>query len=188
MSHSLSPAAARPSRLTMRVLFGSALIAVAASTMSPAFAQGHHGPGGMGPAAMGQGPGGPFGGSPRHIERMLDGVNATDAQRAQIKQIVAAAAVDMKAQREAGRSLRERSRQIFTAPTIDANAAEQVRLQMLTQHDQMSRKTLQVMLDVAQVLTPEQRAKIGAQMARRGEQMREHQHERPAREGAAPRS
>ncbi|HEY9064008.1 MAG TPA: hypothetical protein VIO33_03435, partial [Burkholderiaceae bacterium] len=46
-----------------------------------------------------------FGGSPeqiaRHVDHMLDGLNATDAQRTQIKQIAQAAAADLKAQREA---------------------------------------------------------------------------------------
>ena len=48
-----------------------------------------------------------FGGSPEHmgrmIDRMLDGLNATDAQRTQIKQIAAAAAADLKAQAQPGR-------------------------------------------------------------------------------------
>jgi len=115
-----------------------------------------HGPG---PGAMMM-----FGGSPehvaRHVDRMLDGLNATDAQRTQIKQIAQAAAVDLKAQHEAGKALRERGLQIFAAPTVDANAAESVRQQLETQHDQSSRRMLQAMLDVSRVLTPEQRAKI----------------------------
>ena len=53
-----------------------------------------------------------FRGSPermgRMIDHMLDGLNASDAQRGQIKQIAAAAAADLKAQREAGRALRQR--------------------------------------------------------------------------------
>jgi protein CpxP len=109
-----------------------------------------------------------FGGSPermnRMIDRMLDGLNATDAQRAQIKQIATAAAADLKAQAQAGRALRERGMQAFTAPTIDANAAEQVRQQMLQHHDQMSRRVHQAMLDAARVLTPEQRARIGERL------------------------
>jgi Spy/CpxP family protein refolding chaperone len=115
-----------------------------------------HGPG---PGAMMM-----FGGSPeqvaRHVDRMLDGLNATDAQRTQIKQIAQAAAADLKAQHEAGKALRERGLQIFAAPTVDANAAESVRQQIQAQHDQASRRMLQAMLDVSRVLTPEQRAKI----------------------------
>ncbi|MFM9916629.1 MAG: Spy/CpxP family protein refolding chaperone [Rhizobacter sp.] len=119
------------------------------------------GPGGFGP--------GLFGGPPERVERavdhLLDGLNATDAQRAQIKQIATAAAADLKTQHEAGRSLHERSMQIFTAPVVDANAAEQLRQQMLAQHDQASRRAMQAMLDASRVLSPEQRATLGQRMA-----------------------
>lgn len=128
-----------------------------------------------------------FGGSPermgRRIDQMLDGLNATDAQRTQIKQIAAAAATDLRAQHETGKGLRERSLQIFAAPNVDAAAAESVRAQMLAQHDQVSRRTLQAMLDVSRVLTPEQRAKVGERMKQRGAMMHERkermQRERP---------
>jgi Spy/CpxP family protein refolding chaperone len=61
--------------------------------------------------------------------------------------------------------------QVLTAPTIDPAAAEQVRQQMLQQHDQMSRRAMQAMLDVAKVLTPEQRATIGERMRDRQARM-----------------
>ena len=80
---------------------------------------------------------------------MLDGLNATDAQRSQIKQIAQAAADDLKAPAR-GRAARcaSSSLQIFAAPTVDAAAAESLRQQMLPQHDQASRRMLQAMLDV----------------------------------------
>jgi len=129
----------------------------------------------MGGMHHGMGGGMMFRGSPEHmgrmIDRMLDGLNASDAQRGQIKQIAAAAATDMKAQAEAGRVLRQRAMQAFVAPTVDAGAVEQVRQQMLQQHDQMSRRMTQAMLDVARVLTPEQRARLGERMRDRQARM-----------------
>ncbi len=120
-------------------------------------------------------PGMMFRGSPEQIGRMvdfmLDGLNATDAQRGQIKQIAVQAAAELRAQRQAGKGLHQRGMQIFTAPTVDAAAAEQVRQQMLQQHDQMSRRVTQAMLDVARVLTPEQRAIIGQRMRDRQARM-----------------
>ena len=134
----------------------------------------HHGMHGGGMGGMG---GMMFGGSPermgRMIDHMLDGLNATDAQRTQIKQIAAAAAVDVKSQAQSGRDLRRSGMQIFTAPTVDAAAAEQLRQQTLAQHDQMSKRVTQAMLDVARVLTPEQRAKIGERMRDRQARMEE---------------
>ncbi len=130
--------------------------------------------GGMG-GEMGGGGGMMFRGSPEHmgrrIDHMLDGLNASDAQRSQIKQIAAAAAADVKAQAQAGKALRQRAMQAFTAPTVDAAAAEQVRQQLLQQHDQMSRRMTQAMLDVARLLTPEQRARLGERIRDRQARM-----------------
>jgi len=109
----------------------------------------------------------------RMIDHMLDGLNATDAQRAQIKQIAQAAADELKTQREAGRALRQQGMQIFTAPNVDANAAETLRQKMMAQHDQVSRRMTQAMVDISRVLTPEQRAKIGERMKERAAKMQE---------------
>jgi Spy/CpxP family protein refolding chaperone len=157
----------------LRWLIAGVVLAVSATVALSAWAQ--H-PGGHGHGGMMGGPG-MFMGSPEHINRgvdhMLDRLNATDAQRAQIKAIVQQAAADLKSQREAGRALRERGAQIFTAPTVDAAAAESVRQQMIQQHDASSRRMLQAMLDISSVLTPEQRAKIGERMKLRHKAMQE---------------
>ena len=161
----------------MRWVAAGVVVVAAASAAFSAQAQGHHGPGMMG----GEGMGGPgmmmFGGSAEHIGRavdhLLDGLNATDAQRSQIKQIATAAATDLKTQHDAGRALHEKGMQIFTAPNVDANAAEALRQQMLAQHDQASRRVMQAMLDVSRVLTPEQRAKLAERMKERQAKMQE---------------
>ena len=153
----------------MKLMLMSLLVAASSAVALSAWAQpgpGHHG---GGPGMMW---GGPMGGG-RGIDHMLDGLNATDAQRSQIKQIFQTAATDLKAQREQGRALRERQMQIFAAPNVDAGAAETVRQQMLQQHDQSSRRMLQAMLDASKVLTPEQRAKLGERMKQRSDAMRE---------------
>lgn len=151
-----------------------AAVALAATTLgAAAWAEGEHGAQWGHAGRSGPGPFGPglFGGPPERIERgvdrMLDGLQATDAQRAQVKQIALAAASDLKAQREAGRGLFERSLQLFAAPVVDANAAEQLRQQMLAQHDQSSRRVLQAMLDISRVLSPEQRATLTQRMKER---------------------
>lgn len=96
----------------------------------------------------------------RMLKHMLDDVKATDAQRAKINQIAEAARKDVKAQLDAGRGLHEKSVQILSAPQIDDAAAESVRQQLLAVHDKVSKRTLQAMLDISRVLTPEQRARV----------------------------
>ena len=149
-----------PLLLTLLLALGGALV-------SAAWAQpGAH----DGPRMM-------FGGSPervgRMIDHMLDGVSASDSQRSQIKQIAQAAALDLKGQHEATRGLRERAMQVFTAPNVDANAAEALRQQMSSQHDQSSRRMLQAMLDISRVLTPDQRGKLGERFKQRSAQREE---------------
>ncbi|MES2098641.1 MAG: Spy/CpxP family protein refolding chaperone [Pseudomonadota bacterium] len=178
------------SRLVMRLMAVSVFVVAAAGAAFSAHAQGHHGPGRGGPGGAGMMM---FGGAPeqvgRSVDRMLDGLNATDAQRTQIKQIATAAAADLKTQRDAARGLREKGLQIFTAPSVDSAAAEALRQQMSAQHEQASKRMLQAMLDVANVLTPEQRARIGERMKERQAVMKDrmqrmHQ-ERPPRAARA---
>jgi Spy/CpxP family protein refolding chaperone len=121
-----------------------------------------------------------FQGSPermgRMIDHMLDGVSASDPQRSQIKQIAQAAATDLKGQRESTRDLREKAMQVFAAPNVDAAAAESIRQQLHSQHDQSSRRMLQAMLDISRVLTPEQRTKLAERFKQRGAQREERMH------------
>ncbi len=135
------------------------------------------GPGGPGEHG-GPVPHGPMGMMPfgRHLGRMLDEVKATPAQRQQIKQINEKARTDLQALHEQGKALHEQGMAVWTAPKIDPAAAEKLRQQMLAHHDQVSKRMLQAMLDVGNVLTPEQRAKMGqlmkARQASTGERLR----------------
>lgn len=140
-----------------------------------------------GPPGGAGGFGGGFGffGGP-HLQHLLGSVNATDAQKAQIEQIMQSARDDLAAQRKAGGHLHEQALQIFTQPTVDAAAVETLRQQMLQQHDQASRRISQAMLEVSRVLTPEQRAQLGAQMKKHQEMMQRHMRERRALDGAPP--
>ena len=164
-----------------RLFGGGLLVAVLATAALSAWAQpgGHEGRGMRGGAAM---MGMPMQG--RMVERMLDSVNATADQRAQVKQIVERAAADRKAQHESGRALREQGLALFTQPVVDANAAEALRQQMMQQHDQASRHMMQTMLEVSRVLTPEQRKLLAERMAQRRSMMQRHLHERQSMQGA----
>ena len=69
---------------------------------------------------------------------------------------------------------------LFAQPTVDARAAETLRQQMLAQHDQVSKRALQAMLDVSRVLTAEQRKALADRMAQRKAMMERHRAEREA--------
>ena len=140
-------------------------------------------PGGHGGGHGGPGMGMMMGG--RGLERMLDGVNASAEQRAQIKAIADRAMADMKAQRETGKGTREQMMKLFAQPTVDANAVEALRAQKMQQHDQSSRRMTQAMLEVSRVLTPEQRKQLADRAAQRSSMMERHMNERRSMEGGA---
>lgn len=134
-----------------------AAAALMASFGAMALAQGHGGRG------MGPGPDMPgFGG--RHAEQMLEMVDASDAQRSQIHQIMDAARKDLQGQHDALRKIREQQMGLFTAPNIDAAAIESLRQQAQTLHEQRSKRMSQALVDAARVLSPEQRAKLAERM------------------------
>lgn len=182
---------ARPARLLIAGLVLAAASAYAVTASAQPMGAGHGGHGGHGGRGAhmmmdgGMGPGmggGMMMGGPRGMMRMLDDVNATPEQRTQIRSIVQAAMTDLRGQRAGGVALREQAAAIFTAPTVDARAAETLRQQMLAQHDQASKRMLQAMIDVSRVLTPEQRKVIGERMAQRHAMMQRHRAERDALE------
>lgn len=167
-------------------LAGTALLVALLGTVTlSAWAQpgGHRMHGGPGMHEGGPGMGMMMGG--RGLERMLDSVNATAEQRAQIKQIAERAMADMKAQRESGRASRDEMMKLFTAPTVDANAVEALRARKMQQHDQASRRMTQAMVEASRVLTPEQRKQLADRMAKRHDMMQRHMQERRALEAPA---
>ena len=100
----------------------------------------------------------------RHLDRMLDEVKATHAQRTQIKTLAQTAQADLKPLRDKARTLHQQSLALFAQPQLDAAAAENLRLQMLAGHDAMSKRVLQAALDMGKVLTPEQRVQLVAKV------------------------
>ena len=157
----------------MKLLKTGAVLSVLALSGLTAMAQGHGG--------MRGGQGGPEMMMGGRIEQVLEAVDATDAQRAQIKQIMQAARVDMKAQHQAGNKLRQQGLALFAATNIDAAAIEALRVQMQAQHEAVSKRMSVVMVEVARVLTPDQRAKFAERMKKRQARMAEHMQARPAK-------
>lgn len=151
--------------LNLKRLIPAAAMALALVAGGAAHAQRHPGMGGPGMA----------GGMMRgHVEHMLDLVDATDAQRAQIKTIMDTARAELKSQFDAQRSLHEQSVTLFAATNVDAAAIEALRVKGSALHEQVSKRMSQAMVDVARVLTPEQRAKLAAKLKQRQARMAEH--------------
>ncbi|MBP7132675.1 MAG: Spy/CpxP family protein refolding chaperone [Aquabacterium sp.] len=130
--------------------------------------------GGFGPAGAG------LMGETRRLDRMLGDVGLTDAQRTQIRDIQTKARADLKALHEGDGAAMPHGLSLLTQAKPDAAAAEKARQQMLARHDKVSQRMLQAQLDVANVLTPAQRAKMATQMKARQDRMAERAQRRAA--------
>jgi len=126
---------------------------------------GGHGEHGHGPGAMGGGMMGMMAG--RHLDRMLERVDATDEQRAKIRDISRSARNDVEKLTDVLQPLRKSAVDALAAPTVDRATVEGIRTRLSGVTDEISKRVTTAMLDVAQVLTPEQRAKMAEDMKSR---------------------
>jgi Spy/CpxP family protein refolding chaperone len=107
------------------------------------------------------------------VRWMLADVNATDAQREKIAAIVEATSKEMAPLREKHREARRAVMELLAKPNVDRAAIEAIRAQEIQSADAMSRRFVQSLADVAEVLTPEQRAQLAEKMkSRRGHRQR----------------
>lgn len=183
MNESLASPSAAVSSQKRRWALGALIAATSASVVLSisAWAGSEDAPPGGPPMGMmrGAGPGLeglPFGGA--HLQHLLDDAKASDTQRLQIKQLVDRAQEDLRTLHDEGRGLHEQGLKLWAAPKLDAAAAEKLRQQMAAHHDKVSKRMMQLMLDVGSVLTPEQRATVAKQMAKHHEDMMRRMQER----------
>lgn len=101
-----------------------------------------------------------------HISRLYAEVQATDAQKAKIDPLVKAAMADLKPLHEQLHELHKKLLEQASAPTIDRAALEVTRQQGLALADQASKRIIQLVADVGDTLTPEQRKKLADRIGR----------------------
>jgi protein CpxP len=96
------------------------------------------------------------------LEKWLDRVDATPAQRERIEAIAADVRERRESFREEGKELRQELRELLLAESIDRKAIEAVRQDFLQLVDRSSAYVLDHVVKAAEVLTPEQRATLAA--------------------------
>jgi len=152
-----------PAPRTHRRWLAAAALALATGVAGVSLANGlpalpgHHGHGGHGalmamdPAAM-----------DAHIDAMVErlAASASPDQKARVAAIAKAAMADVRPVHDQFRQAHARVHALLTAPTIDRVALEQQRAEQMQRMDVMSRRILAAVEDVADVLTPEQRARF----------------------------
>jgi Spy/CpxP family protein refolding chaperone len=123
--------------------------------------------GGMGPQFMeiGMRHGGHFAG--RGLGRALEAVDATAEQEERIWAIIDGARAELRPMMREFRDTRTAVMELVAAPTIDRAAAEALRAERIAAIDEASKKLTAAALDAAEVLTPEQRARLAERMKER---------------------
>lgn len=149
-----------------RVVCGVSLAACAVGVMAQPMegrgpgGGGRGGPGGcepqaMAPSVLPMGPG---------LDRLLEDIKASTEQRDQIRKIVQQA---RQAEQDSQRSAQDQLLQAFVA--ADTKQAEAARQQTLSRHDAASKRANQVLMDVAKVLTAEQRKQLVERLKQRSD-------------------
>jgi protein CpxP len=94
------------------------------------------------------------------LAQALDKVGATDAQRAQIKTIVDAGLAKHQDMAAAHQQIHAQLLAALSGATVDRAAIEAVRAQAIAKIDEGSKDLAKTLGDVAEVLTPAQRAQL----------------------------
>ncbi len=105
------------------------------------------------------------------VSRALDSVGASAEQEAKVHDIVAAKFADIAPDPKEHLAMRKQALDLLPAPTIDRAAVEKLRADDVAHFDAKSKVYVAGILDVADQLTPPQRAELAArieEMAPRG--------------------
>jgi protein CpxP len=106
------------------------------------------------------------------IGRMVKEVGGTAQQKDRLVAIASAAMGDLGPLRDQARQARLRSLDLLAAPVVDKMALEEQRVVQMRAADARSRRTVQAMAEAAEVLTPDQRAKLVARIKQRADRRR----------------
>jgi Spy/CpxP family protein refolding chaperone len=148
----------------------AALLGGVAAGLGAGFAHAHGGPGRWGGWHRGFDDADPQAMQRRteaRVKWMLADIDATEAQQKKITEIMTATMSDLRPLREEGRKTRRQVMELLSQPQIDRAALEALRGKLAQAMDQGSRRLTRSLADAAEVLTPDQRAKLAERMEKR---------------------
>jgi Spy/CpxP family protein refolding chaperone len=101
------------------------------------------------------------------VRQSLRKLDATPDQHAKVQAIVERALGDLYPLRDQHRASRDAALKLLAADTVDRAGAEALRARQIALYDQASKRMMQAVLDVAEVLTPAQRDALAKEIAER---------------------
>lgn len=108
----------------------------------------------------------------RYAEKMADRIvsttDGTPEQKQKIQTIAQSAITDLAPMREQFGQARREAMSLLGAATVDRAAMEALRAKQIVLADNASKRLTQALADTAEVLSPEQRAKLAERMQRMG--------------------
>jgi len=104
----------------------------------------------------------------KHIDHMLSTVDASKEQKTKAGEIVKKSVLNGAPLAEQMRANHEKLLTQMKAKEIDTAAIEQLRIDQLKTMDEISKQMTQTLLAIAELLTPEQRAKLAENMSKHG--------------------
>lgn len=97
--------------------------------------------------------------------RLLDSIGANAAQEAKIHDIIAAKFAEIAPDPKQHEAMRKQALDLLSAPTIDRDAVEKMRVQAVANFDAKSKLVVGAVLDIADQLTPAQRTELAAHLS-----------------------
>jgi protein CpxP len=101
-----------------------------------------------------------------HLQKMIDAMlpDGTPEQKAKLLAIAKSAHADLGAAHAQFGQAHKRIHDILLQPVVDRAALETLRVEQMHQMDMISTRIVTALADAAEVMTPEQRVRFGAQM------------------------
>lgn len=99
-----------------------------------------------------------------HLDGMLTRIGATDAQKTQVKGILEGAFAELDNAHQSHDAVLGKAHDLLLAPTVDRAQLEAMRAEQIRACDEASKRMLTAFEDAAEVLSPEQRTALAAEV------------------------
>jgi Spy/CpxP family protein refolding chaperone len=104
-----------------------------------------------------------------HVDAMLTKIGASDAQKTQVEGLLKGAFAELESTQRSHHEAFGKAHELLLAPSIDRTRMEALRAEQIRSFDETSKRMLGAFEDAAEVLSPEQRAALAAEIRKHHE-------------------